>query len=65
MIARKRSREELVGLVLTFHLADLPSRVIASELGVSYSTVRRLLPAYTCAKRPPLDFAQTTSLFTG
>jgi transposase len=60
MIARKRSREELVGLVLTLHLAGLPYRVIASELGVSYSTVRRLLAAYARAERPPLASAPTT-----
>jgi transposase len=65
MIARTCSREKLVGLVLTLHLAGLPYRVIASELGVSYHTVRRLVANYTRARcpttHPPLDPAPTTA----
>jgi len=52
MTARKRSREELVGLVLTLHLAGLPYRVIASELGVSYFTVRRMVANHARARCP-------------
>jgi transposase len=58
MIARTRSREELVGLLLTLHLAGLSCRVIARALGVSRNTVRRLLAVYIGARRkaPPTRF---------
>ena len=61
MTVTTRPRDELIGLVLTLHLAGLPCRVISCELGVSYHTVRRLLAAYAGAKRPPIVSAPTTS----
>lgn len=61
MTVRTRSREELLGLLLTLPLAGLSYRVIAHQLGVSRHTVRRLLAVSTGTRRHPRDSAPMTS----
>ena len=61
MIARTRSPDPRMELILMLYREGLSCRAIARELDLGCHAVRRLIAAYTGAGRPPPVSTPTTS----